>query len=134
MAVTPEQLLNQYNGAGPAVTPGGNNGTLDSLLNSKFPGTSQAVPGSGFLDQTGLFKGNPLTNAFDIVMHPLDSAGAVSSAAATSASQGISLISALFLRGIVVITGFIFVAVGLSMFKNNTTLLETVKSPLKGRP
>lgn len=43
-----------------------------------------------------------------------------------NASAGTS-ISDYLVRGTVIVLGFIFVAVGLALFKNNTTIIETVK-------
>lgn len=72
-----------------------------------------------------------LSQAIDVLSgDPLGPTGQASGGAA-SAQTGAgtfssSTISAFFLRSVIIILGFIFVAVGLSMFKGNS-ILETVK-------
>lgn len=62
-------------------------------------------------------------------LNPLNAASTVGNAIGNTASTAASNISGYFYRGIVVILGFIFVGVGLSMFKNPTqTVVESTKT------
>lgn len=117
---------------------------------SQFIGTP-GTPGTG-----GTSNGASPISSFlnQALLHPLESTitginslfgttipGGVSTAAggqsglqsiASSASAvSSSLISALFLRSIVVITGFIFVAEGLSMFKGNPSIISSTLRKVK---
>lgn len=103
----------------------------------------------GFSLDPNMFSGTPLDPKF--LPLNLDSLGigtpntsdsshadgaATATGAKTPAGTGNPIADAVgglehwFVRGVVIILGFIFVAVGLSMFRGNT-IIETIKSPAK---
>lgn len=106
-----------------ATTTGTIGGAPVTLSYQGTPGVTKPID-NGFM--TNYFSDNPLTNALNITMHPLDFLGDATAAGSTAASGAItgsaSVISDLFLRGTIIILGFIFVAAALSMFKPSTSI------------
>lgn len=118
-----------------------------------FDGTTNAVPGSGFLHS--IATGNPLGDLLNSAGHSLG-LGSIGSSLSDTLGLGLPNDSGqgygaqlgsvdwlnIFLRGVIIVLGFIFVAVGLSMFKSPQTLVinstgnairNTVKKTARGK-
>lgn len=102
--------------------------SIFSGLSSFFPGLS-VLPALPNIINGITHAGTTLNGSLDGIA---SNAGTIGGSAA-GGSGILATISDLFLRATIIILGFIFVAVGLSMFKNSNTTLSLPESDSKGK-
>lgn len=102
---------------GAAVTSMSPLAVVEAGISSSFNNFAKSILGGSSL----LSGGATASGAGNLINAAVNGTGAANAVNATS-----SLVSALFLRGVVIITGFIFLAVGLSMFKGGQNIVVQV--------
>lgn len=101
---------------------------LPPIQAESFVGTSSAVPGSGFLDSLGSSlassTGIPILGQLGNLAGGASAVAQTDPSALLSAAHGASTDwVSLFLRGVIIILGFIFITIGLSMFKTGSPIV-----------
>lgn len=97
-----------------------NSGGFFSSLFSPSAATNPIGQGLAAIGSTSVGSSN---------LNPFNAASTVGNAIGTTASTAASSISSYFYRGVVIILGFIFVGIGLSMFRNPAqTVVESTKT------